>query len=132
MPKLPSLGNAMFFSDDLAQYVHLVNVEHNDMLDFARRINEAAHEALFSAKVVRTDLQHVLLVSLLQRAMTAFQSTILLWERGLPQDGQVVLLTLLEVTFKTVAIARHSEVATKYVQEDETLRKKFINIDPAL
>jgi hypothetical protein len=87
MPKLPSLGKAMFLSDALTPYVQLVQDEHKDVLVFARHLNEVAHVALFCAKVTRTDLQQLLLVTLLQRAMTAFQSTILLWERGLPQDG---------------------------------------------
>ena len=117
----------MFLSEQVTSWIQHLNVTHAPHLALAKRTNEVAHRALFAAKVVRTDLQHVLLVALVQRAMTAYQAAIILWEHGLPQEGQVALRTLLEVEFKAVAIAKDPEIAIKYAREDETLRRRLIN-----
>ncbi len=124
---LPALSNQMFLGAPIDEYVQHVNQTHDSLLNFAKKLNEVAHRALFCAKVTRTDLQHVLLAALLQRGMKTFQAAVLLAERGLPEEAQVALRTLLEVTFKTMAVAKSNEVALAFVAEDETHRRKFIN-----
>lgn len=127
MNMLPALTNRMFLDHPIDDYVRHVNLTHHQLLSYGKRLNEVAHRALFNVKVTRTDLQHILLAALLQRALKAYQATVLLIERGLPEEGQVALRTLLEVTFKTTAVAKSKEVAEAFVTEDETHRRKFIN-----
>lgn len=116
----------MFLGQPIEEYVEHVNRAHHQLLDYARELNEVAHRALFCVKITRTDLQHILLAALLQRGMKAFQAAIILVERGLVEEAEVALRTLLEVTFKTVAVAKSPEVALAFVAEDETHRRKFI------
>lgn len=82
---------------------------------------------LFGASVNANDLQQLLLATLLHRALTSYQASVILAQRGLPQEAQVMLRTLLEVTFKIVAIAKDSAVGRAFVQEDELHRRKFLN-----
>lgn len=127
MTELPTLGHQMFLSQEIAAYVDHVNRTHAPSLSYAKRLNELAHRALFCMQISRNNLQHVLLATLLQRGLKAFQATVLLLERGLPEEGQVALRTLLEVTFKTVAVAKNKDAADAFVREDEAHRRKFIN-----
>ncbi len=127
MAELPTLGHQMFLSEGIVAYVDHVNRTHTPCLSYAKRLNELANRALFSAQISSTSLQHVLLAALLQRGLTAFQAAVLLLERGLPEEGQVALRTLLEVTFKTVAVAKNKDAADAFVREDEAHRRKFIN-----
>jgi Family of unknown function (DUF5677) len=123
----PPLSHHMFLDPALDAIVAHVRKAHSKHFNFALRLNELAHMALFGAKVVRHDLQQVLLATLQHRAMTAYQSVIILGERGLPCEARVVLRTLLEVTFRIVAIAKDKNVARAYALEDKLHRKKFIN-----
>lgn len=117
----------MFLAPEFEKVVAQIRLAHAKSFDFAWRLNELAHEALFGAKVVHGDLQQLLLATLEHRALTSYQSVVLLAERGLPSEAQVVLRTLLEVTFRIVAIAKDKDVGPAYVLEDELHRRKFIN-----
>jgi Family of unknown function (DUF5677) len=111
-------------SSEVALHTNLV---HREVLSYCKRLNNLAHRSLFSAKFSIDDSQQFLLAALMHKAMTAYQAIILLAERGMPSESQVVLRTLLEITFRIVAIAKNSEVGEAYIQQDETNRKKFIN-----
>ena len=121
------LSNRMFLDPALDGVVNHVRRAHAGYFDFAVRLNELAHRAMFDAKVNRQDLQQLLVATLQHRALTSYQATILLAERGLPSETRVVLRTLLEVTFRIVAISKDKEVGRVYVLEDEIHRRKFIN-----
>lgn len=121
------LSKRFFLDPELGRIVAHVQEAHKVHFDFVHRLSELAHEALFDAKVTKTDLQQLLLASLQHKALTSFQAVVLLGERGLPSETRVVLRTLLEVTFRIVAIAKDKNVGRAYVLEDELHRKKFIN-----
>lgn len=104
-----------------------INHAHSEVLSYCKRLNNLAHRSLFSAKVSIDDAQQFLLAALIHKAMTAYQAIILLAERGMPSESQVVLRTLLEITFRIVAIAKDPEVGQAYILQDETNRKKFLN-----
>lgn len=123
---LPRLSHNMFLDPNISKYIEHVRAAHRPCLEFAQKLNELGHRAMFSGEVRQRDAQHVLLATLLQRALTSFQATVILLERGLSQEAKVTLRTLLEVTFKTVAIAKHQEIAEAFILEDETQRRKFI------
>jgi Family of unknown function (DUF5677) len=127
MNDLPVLSQQMFLGSEVSAYVEHVNQTHRTCLSFAKRLNEVAHRSLLNTRLNRTNLQQVLLLALVQRGLKAFQASILLFERGLPEEGQVALRTLLEITFKTVAVAKDKEVAIAFAVEDHAHRRKFIN-----
>ena len=122
-----SLSNHMFLDRDIQSTVDHIRQAHERYFLFVERLNELAHRALFSAKVVRSDMRQPLLATLLQRALTAFQATVILPQRGMPSEARVVLRTLLEAMFRIAAIANDENVARAYVEEDERHRLKFIN-----
>lgn len=121
------LSNRMFLSSELEKVVARIQLAHAKSFDFAWRLNELAHQALFGTKADPQHLQQLLLVTLEHRALTSYQGVVLLAERGLPSEAQVVLRTLLEVTFRIVAIAKNEDVGRAYVLEDQLHRRKFIN-----
>lgn len=116
-----------FLDSNSSEVVLHVNHVHREVLSYCKRLNNLAHRSLFSAKVSIDDLQQFLLAGLIHKAMTAYQAVILLGERGMPSESQVVLRTLLEATFRIVAIAKDPEVGRAYLLQDETSRRKFLN-----
>lgn len=116
-----------FLDSNSSEVVLHVNHVHSEVLTYCKRLNNLAHRSLFSAKVSIDDAQQFLLAALIHKAITAYQALILLSERGMPSESQVVLRTLLEITFRVVAIAKDSDVGQTYIRQDEINRKKFIN-----
>ena len=121
-----SLSNHMFLDRDIQSTVDHIRQTHERYFLFVERLNELAHHALFSAKVVRSDMRQLLLATLLQRALTAFQATVILAQRGMPSEVRVVLRTLLEAMFRIAAIANDEDVAHDYVQAHEHHRLNFV------
>lgn len=121
------ITNDGFLDSNSSKVALHTNQVHSEVLSYCKRLNNLAHRSLFSAKVSLEDSQQFLLASLIHKAMTAYQAIILLAERGMPSESQVVLRTLLEVTFRIVAIAKNPVVGEAYILQDETNRRKFIN-----
>lgn len=105
-------------------YVSHVRKAHAGSLDFAYRLNEFGNRALFSVGVPQDDRRRLLLSTLLGRILTAFQASIIVCERGLPLEAQVLLRTVLEITFKVVAIANDEEVAQLFMDEGLINKRK--------
>lgn len=121
------LSNLIFLDRSFEKVVAQIHQAHTKQFAFAWLLNELAHKALFDAKINRQDPQHLLLATLEHRALTSYQSVVLLVERGLPHEARAVLRTLLEVTFRTVAIANNKDIGLAYILEDERHRIKLIN-----
>jgi hypothetical protein len=135
MATLPPLSkDRMFLDPVIDQYVAHIRKAHASCFAFIERLNALGNRSLFSAEVDGEDLQELLLATLLRRALTSYQATVILGERGLLQEAQVMLRTLLEVTFKVAAIATDRKVADEYVRTGianrENLLKKFNKLSP--
>ena len=127
MSTLPSSTKLAFLAPEHEEIVAHIQEAHRPLFDFVHRLTVLAHEVLIDAKVNRSDLQQLLLASLEHKALTAFQAIVILVERGLSSEARIVLRTLLEVTFRIVAIAKDKDVGIAYVLEDQVHRKKFID-----
>jgi len=91
MSTLPYLSKLAFLAPEHEEIVAHIQEAHRPLFDFVHRLTVLAHEVLIDAKVNRSDLQQLLLASLQQKALTAFQAIVLLAERGLPSEARIVL-----------------------------------------
>lgn len=114
----------MFLDPVMDRYVSHVRIAHADSLDFAYRLNEFGNRALFAVGVSQDDERGLLLSTLLGRILTSFQASIIIVQRGLPLETQLLLRTVLEITFKIVAIADDEEVAQLFVGEGLINKRK--------
>lgn len=121
------LSDAMFLCPGMAKVISGIRNEHRLALELAEDLNMFGNRQLFATHLSRTNLQQVLVSSLLPRLLTALQASVLTGERGLSAEMKLITRKVLEVTFRIVAIARSEEVAKKYLQSDEQNRKKFLN-----
>jgi hypothetical protein len=119
-------SNRMFLDPQVDEYVRRVRNAHMPCFTLVERLNELANRSLFEANVDPADAQELLLAALLPRALATFQSVVILGERGLAQEAQVALRTLLEVTFKAGAIARDRKFAEDYIRADVVHRENFL------
>lgn len=124
MNDLPEYSHLMFLDPSIERYVAQVRATHAISLDFAYRLNQFGNRALFAVGVSPHDAKELLLSTLLRRILTSFQASIIICERGLPLEAQVLLRTVLEVTFKIVAIANDEEVAQLFIGEGLINKRK--------
>jgi hypothetical protein len=124
----------MFLDPAMDKYVSHIRTTHAKCFNLIEKLNDLANRSLFDATVNTDDAQELLLATLLKRALTTYQATVILGERGLPQEAQVMLRTLLEVTFKVAAIAKDPKYAIEYIRTGianrENLLKKFNKLSP--
>lgn len=121
------LTDAMFLCTAMAEIVPLIRKEHCSAFKLAEDLNIFANRQVFATHMKKTDLQQVLVSSLLPRMLTAFQGGVITGERGLSAELKLLTRKVVEVTFRIVAIARNKEVADKYLKSDEVNRRKFLN-----
>jgi hypothetical protein len=96
-------------------------------IDFGHRLTQLGHDLLFEAAFDEDDPQQLLIVCLLQRALTSLQGILILSQRGLRAESIVIARTLLEIMFRIVAIAKDADVALDYIKQDERYRLKILN-----
>lgn len=125
MADLPTMSEQMFLDrSSMDSFVRHVRKTNAVSLGFASRLNAFGNRALFSLHVSSDDARELLLATLLRRALTSFQASVILCERGLPLETQVILRAILEITFKIVAIAKDEEVSQLYIGEGVINRRK--------
>lgn len=124
---MPDLSDKGFLSPAMTEVIAQIRATHATIFDLAERLNVLAHQEMFATEVSSSNAQHLLIASLLHRALTTFQGVVVLCERGLGSEATTLLRTLLEVMFRLVAIAKDAEVGRAYILEDEAHRRKFIN-----
>lgn len=121
-----SLSNQGFLAPEISGVIQQVHTVHSELFVFCERLNELAHRSLFSAKVNRNNLRELVLSTLVHKAMTAYQGAIVVAERGMHSEARILLRTLLEVTFKAVAIAKNPDAVREYVGENVFQQRRLI------
>lgn len=117
MSPLPPFTNQMFLNSNIDQYVTYIRKEHADSLNFAYRLNQFGNKFLFSISVTSDDTKGLILSSLLGRILTSFQASVIICERGMPLEAQIILRTILEITFKIGAIASDEKSMQRFIGE---------------
>ncbi|SRR6266581_937515 len=110
--------------------------QHAEWFDLANSVNKFGMRLLWSLKPRKTSNQQLLVTILYGRCLSAFQTTILLAERGLVLEARYVLRAMLETTFALVATARDADFCQRYVDDDEyrllDLVKACLRLEPAM
>lgn len=116
-----------FLDDDIQTWIEKHRTENQALFDTCHEINRIGQTHLFRLNIHSGDIQDVLLALLLVRALSSFQGSLLLIERGMLYEAKVLLRTHIELLFRIKAVADEPEIATAYVLEDEIHRRRFIN-----
>jgi Family of unknown function (DUF5677) len=87
-------------------------------------LNAISHEYLQSLQLAERTEPHVWAAAFYIRGLTCFQSIVILSERGLVDDVASLCRTLLQVHFRSAAIAQDSTVINRLKASAENLRKQ--------
>lgn len=116
-----------FLDEDIETWVGKHRNDHKELFNICIEVNRITQTHLYKLDIHSKDVQELLIGLLLIKALSAFQGSILLIERGMLTEAKILLRTLLEVLFRIGAISKNREIAKAYVLEDERHRKKFLN-----
>jgi len=81
---------------------------------------------MFSIKIHNRNLPEVIVSSLYVRAMSNFQGTILMAERGMINEAKSLLRCLHECMFAVVAIDKDKKIVDQFVLDDLLQRKDYL------
>jgi hypothetical protein len=89
-----------FFSDEAQSISAEIKTEYKQLFFYLAEVNEQSHKYLDKLEVKSQDLKELVAGALLARVLTAYQSLILLAERGFASEAKTVCRKILEAKFK--------------------------------
>lgn len=108
-----------FLGEEIKVSIAKIRSDHSDLFDLAVDTNKLCHKTMFDLTVHNRHAQEVIIASLYLRCLNTFQSVVLLSERGLIPQAQILARALLETVFTLCALCKKSELVNVYINEDK-------------
>lgn len=122
-----SINENGFLDTDIQFWIAKHRKANGLLFQICDEVNQLAQIHLFKLDIHNNAVQEILVGLLFVRALSAYQASLLLCERGIITETKIILRTLLEILFRIAAISKDEVIANAYILEDEVHRKKFLN-----
>ncbi|HUW19121.1 MAG TPA: DUF5677 domain-containing protein [Sedimentisphaerales bacterium] len=120
---MTTINESGFLSEEISEFIKSHRAEHAHYFDLCEDLNTFSHHMLLGLQIHNEYLPEIFVAMYFARALSNFQGTVLLSERGMNNESKILLRALLEVMFAVVAISKDKEVATQLVEADILERK---------
>lgn len=117
-----------FLGDEAKAIVISIREGHKELFAFIDEVSNLTNDIAGKIKIDFNDLQQLVAVSLLSRAMHGFYSTVILAQQGLEPDAKVILRSLLDTVFILGSVCSDKEFAVAYVKSEKARQLKFANV----
>jgi len=124
MPTIEKMG---FLSKEIELYIEKHRKENAPWFGLSEECNQLGQEVLYAIEISRGDLQRMLVALWFSRALTHFQAIVVLTERGMLYEAQIILRTLIEVLFSLVSLAKNHEMGQEFLKDDKVQQLKMLN-----
>lgn len=114
-----------FLSSEISEFEKEIQCNFRNKLDLAYEVNRLAHKIIYSVDIDQ-HLTDLLLATLLTRQMSSFQAFLILLEKGLLTQAEIILRNISETMFIVGAIGKDKNFADKYTLAEEVSRKKAL------
>ena len=121
-----------FLGTTISGWIPKIRAKYRNLFELADETNELCQSSMFELEPHSKHLQELLIASLFLRALSGYQATILLAERGMVSESRVMARTMLETVFLLSAIQKEPQLANDYAREDQHNRLKLLNKFKAL
>jgi hypothetical protein len=115
-----------FLSDEIVDYEKEIFERYKDKLRLSQDVNRIAHQIIYAIQIKNEHLPDLLLATLLTRQATSFQAFLILIQKGLLTQVEILLRNIAENMFIIGAIGKDLDFADKYVLAEEVSRKKAL------
>lgn len=113
-----------FLSNEILQWESDFTNRYVTKLELAMAVNRCAHRLLFSIEITSDELKDLLLSTLLARQTSTFQAFIILAQKGLLAQAEMLIRALAESMFLVGAIRKEKGFAENWILSDEISRKR--------
>ncbi|SNB44929.1 DUF5677 domain-containing protein [Geobacter sp. DSM 9736] len=124
---MSSIHDAGFLSEEIKEWIQKHRKENEKWFSLSERCSKLGQEVLLSIKVNNNDLQKILVSLWFNRLLSHFQAIVLLMERGMLYEAQILLRTLVEVSFSLVSVAENPDIAQDFLKDDKVQQLKALN-----
>lgn len=124
---MTSIDKNGFLSQEIYDWIKENRSKYKDIFLLSEEINQFAHRILFQVNPHNNNEQELLIALLYNRALSTFQGIIILSERGLINEGKVLLRSLVEIMYALIASSKYEDIAKKYLLNDIHESSKMIN-----
>jgi hypothetical protein len=124
---MSSLNEAGFLSTEIQQWIQKHRQANQKWFSLSERCSKLGQQILLSMKIDNENLQQILVALWFNRLLSHFQAIILLMERGMLFEAQIILRTLTEVSFSLVAVAENASLAQDFLKDDKVQQLKSLN-----
>ncbi len=124
---MPTLNDGGFLSAEIAAWVDVHRNENEKWFSLSEKSNLLGQRVLLELKFDNNDFEKILLALWFSRALSHFQAVVLLMERGMLFEAQIILRTLVEVSFSLIALAEHPGIEQEFLIDDKVQQLKSLN-----
>lgn len=118
------MENSGFLSDGIEKYKKDLRDKNESIFLLCEDLNQYAHYTMWKLKVSKEYLPEILSACSYVRAMSLFQSVIILAGYGLINEAKILLRSLVEAMFLMVSIEKNREYSSKIVEQELLEREK--------
>lgn len=124
---MSSLNEAGFLSTEIHEWIQKLRKENDKWFSLSERCSNLGQQVLLSLRVNKNDLQKILVALWFGRLLSHFQAIVLLMERGMLYEAQILLRTLVEVSFSLIAVAESPEISEDFLKDDKVQQLRTLN-----
>jgi hypothetical protein len=125
---MTSFENAGFLSEQTDEFRQQHLSRYKELFSLAYDMNLAAHDRIRGCQVNGNDLQHLVSICLYFRILNSFASTVILSEKGMCHDAEVIARAALEALFFLKRCAEDTAFVDEFVKSDQQQRLKLMNV----
>jgi len=115
-----------FLSEEISVWIKKHRADNFEYFKLCEDINEFSHSTMLTMTIHNNDLTELIVASLYVRAMSNFQGSIIMAERGMINEAKSLLRCFLEIVFAIVAIEKDKTIARQFVLEDLFQRRDYL------
>lgn len=115
-----------FLSTEITEFEQAITARYTRKLQLAMETNRLTHQVIYAATPHNEHALDLMLAALLVRQASAFQGVLILLEKGLETQAQILLRNLAEMLFITGAIRKDESFFNQYVLAEDVSRLKSL------
>lgn len=121
-----NFNNHGYLSDEMLDIEKQIYCKNKSLFDLSFELNEEIHKIKFQLNPHQNEGQEVMSVAAFMKTINTYQSLIILANKGLVHESQVMLRVLLEVVITLKLLCEDEEFMREYIQTDLLYRKKLL------
>lgn len=121
-----------FLAEEIKKWIEKHRIENETWFKLSDECNEFGQKILYSIAIKKDHLQSLLVALWFSRALSHSQAIVLLMERGMLYEAQIILRTLLEVVFSLIALSKNPALGHEFLKDEKIQELKRYNISKNL